>query len=179
MNREDRRLLVVVGTDFHPFDRLMDWLERWYAHRPDRPDLVVQHGHSRRPDLPGAAGFLDHGTLRSAIATATLVVTHGGPASILETRRAGRLPVVVPRDPRHGEHVDDHQQRFAHWLARADMIRLCDVEADLAGALDAGLADPDAFRLAADPREEAATRHAAARVGRIVEELIGIPGAVR
>lgn len=171
-------VLAVVGTDVHRFDRLMDWLERWHASRADRPEMVVQHGYSRRPHLPGAVDFLGHEEVHAAIAAATLVVTHAGPASIIEVRRAGRLPIVVPRDPARGEHVDDHQQRFARRLADVGAIRLCEDEAALTAALDAGLADPRAYRLV-DPVESTESSQAVARVGRIVEELVRRNGRSR
>jgi UDP-N-acetylglucosamine transferase subunit ALG13 len=53
---------------------------------------------------------------------ASAVVTHGGPGTIMDARSHGHTPIVVPRDPRLGEHVDDHQQRFARFLARSGMI---------------------------------------------------------
>lgn len=164
-------VLAVVGTDTHRFDRLMDWLERWYGRRADQPDLIVQHGYSRRPRLPGAVDFLGHQDVHSAIRSATLVVTHGGPASIIEVRRAGCLPIVVPRDPARGEHVDDHQQRFARRLAGVGAIRLCEDEAAFAASLDQGLADPAAFRLADTP-QDVAPSEAVARIGQIVEDLV-------
>lgn len=164
-------VLVVVGTDIHQFDRLMGWLERWHASRRERPSMIVQYGYSRRPEVPGAVDFLDHQEIHSAITSATLVVTHGGPASIIEARRAGRLPIVVPRDPSRGEHVDDHQQRFARRLADVGAIRLCENEAVFVRALEAGLADPESFRLL-QPVENSESGQAVAKVGRIVEELV-------
>lgn len=164
-------VLVIVGTDSHQFDRLMDWLERWYASRADQPGLIVQHGYTRRPQVPGAVDFLDHQQVHAAIIAATVVVTHGGPASIIEVRRAGRLPIVVPRDPARGEHVDDHQQRFAHRLASVGAIRLCEEEADFIAALDAGLAAPDSYRLS-EPVGGGDRAQAVALVGQIVEALM-------
>lgn len=163
-------VLAVVGTDVHRFDRLLRWLADWHAGRPDRPRLRVQHGHSHPPDLPDAVPFLDHAGLQRAMADATLVVSHGGPATITEARRHGRLPIVVPRDPAHGEHVDDHQQRFARRLADAGLVRLCEDRADLCAALDAGLADPSRYALVA--AGAAAAPPGVARVGAIVDALV-------
>jgi UDP-N-acetylglucosamine transferase subunit ALG13 len=47
---------------------------------------------------------------------ADAVVTHAGVGSILCARRAGHLPVVVPRRRRYGEHVDDHQVELTQEL---------------------------------------------------------------
>lgn len=180
-------VLVLVGTDRHRFDRLMGWLESWYASRQDPPEVLVQHGHSRPPALPGATPFLRHGDLHAALAVATAVVCHGGPATIAEARRAGHLPVVVPRDPSFGEHVDDHQLRFARRLAGDRLVQLCESQAALAAALDTTLdttldAPPTAGHGTPDGDEaagghgpggnRAAPVEAAARVGAIVETLI-------
>ena len=33
-----------------------------------------------------------------------------------DARAGGHLPILVPRDPALGEHVDGHQMRFAGWV---------------------------------------------------------------
>lgn len=165
-------VLVVVGTDVHRFDRLVDWLERWYADRSAQVRLVLQYGHSRAPRLPEAAPFLGHEELQRAMAEATLVVSHGGPATITEARRTGHLPIVVPRDPAYDEHVDNHQQLFSRRLGAAGMVRLCESEAELVAALDQGLAEPSRFVLAADPDRPDPRAEAVARVGRVIDDLV-------
>jgi UDP-N-acetylglucosamine transferase subunit ALG13 len=171
-------VLVVVGTDVHGFDRLIGWLRRWYTERfaggvpGAAPRLILQYGHSQDPGLPGAVPFLGHEELQRAMAEATLVVSHGGPATITEARRNGHLPIVVPRDPAHREHVDNHQQLFSRRLGAAGMVRLCETEDELIDALDKGLADPSAFELSADAQAQGARAQAVARVGQIVEELV-------
>jgi UDP-N-acetylglucosamine transferase subunit ALG13 len=162
----------MVGTDVHRFDRLVGWLESWHAGRSDALRLVVQHGHSRAPALPGAVAFLGHDDLQKAMAEATLVVSHGGPATITEARRHGHLPIVVPRDPAYREHVDNHQQLFARRLAAAGMVALCESALELGDALDKGVADPSSFALGTDPRAQESRAEAVAKVGLIVEQLM-------
>ncbi|MEV0004476.1 glycosyltransferase [Micromonospora sp. NPDC050980] len=164
-------VLVVVGTDVHRFDRLVGWLERWHAARPE-VRLVLQYGHSRPPALPEATAFLGHEELQRAMAEATLVVSHGGPATITEARRTGHLPIVVPRDPTHDEHVDNHQQLFSRRLGAAGMVRLCESEPELLAALDEGLAEPSRFVLAADPGRPDPRAEAVARVGAVIDDLV-------
>ncbi|MEU5912119.1 glycosyltransferase [Micromonospora sp. NPDC047527] len=166
------RLLVAVGTDKHPFDRLVDWLAQWHTGAAQPVGLTVQHGHTRAPHLPGAVPFLGHDALQRAMADADLVVCHGGPATILEARRHGHLPIVVPRDPARGEHVDDHQQLFARRLGAAGLVALCETREALHDALTAGQADPSRYAVAADPDAHEARRAAVARVGQIVEDLV-------
>ncbi|WP_406081800.1 glycosyltransferase [Micromonospora sp. NBC_00858] len=166
------RVLVAVGTDKHQFDRLVSWLDEWHVEAADQVGLTVQHGHTRAPALPGAVPFLGHDALQAAMADVDLVVCHGGPATILEARRHGHLPIVVPRDPAHGEHVDDHQLLFARRLGAAGMVALCETRQALRDALDAGLADPTRFAVASDPQAHDARHAAVARVGQIVDGLV-------
>ncbi|MCI4063269.1 glycosyl transferase family 28 [Micromonospora sp. R77] len=165
-------VLAVVGTDVHRFDRLVEWLERWHAGRSDAVRLVLQYGHSRPPRLPEATPFLGHEELQRAMAEATLVVSHGGPATITEARRTGHLPIVVPRNPAHDEHVDNHQQLFSRRLGAAGLVRLCESETELVAALDEGVADPSRFVLAADPDRPDPRAEAVARVGQVVDDLV-------
>ncbi|WP_434743697.1 glycosyltransferase [Micromonospora sp. SH-82] len=166
------RVLVAVGTDKHPFDRLTGWIEQWHPSVADRVDLTVQHGHTRAPAVPGAAPFLGHADLQDAMSGADLVVCHGGPATILEARRNGHLPIVVPRDPTYGEHVDDHQLLFARRLGAAGLVALCESRTDLVEALTAGFADPARFTVTTDDGTADARQAAVDRVGRIVEDLV-------
>ncbi|MET8234733.1 glycosyltransferase [Micromonospora sp. NPDC005298] len=169
---DQTRLLVAVGTDKHPFDRLVDWLTQWHAHAAGSVGLTVQHGHTTAPELPGAVPFLGHDALQQEMADADLVVCHGGPATILEARRHGHLPIVVPRDPGRGEHVDDHQQLFARRLGDAGLVALCETREQLHDALAAGLVDASRYAVAADPGAHEARRLAVARVGQIVDDLV-------
>jgi UDP-N-acetylglucosamine transferase subunit ALG13 len=110
---------VFVGTDHHRFDRLLGWVARLQG-----PDLhfEVQHGFTPLP--VGLVGTPMMGPVEMAelLGRASAVVTHGGPGSIMDARDHGHIPVVVARDPRLGEHVDDHQQRFVRHLDGKGMV---------------------------------------------------------
>ena len=129
------RVLVLVGTDFHRFDRLVGWVDRWAADRG--ADVLVQHGTSRPPEVATGQPYLDWDKVQSEIADADVVVSHGGPATISEARKAGHRPIVVPRDPDLDEHVDDHQQLFSRRLAASGLVTVAEDEAALRAALDA------------------------------------------
>lgn len=138
-------LFVSVGTDHHPFDRLLGWVRDWACDHP-RWELQVQHGLSADPGLGGGAGtafaFCDHDRLQELLGLADAVVSHGGPATITEARRYGHVPVVVPRDPTLGEHVDGHQQAFARRLGAAGLVHLAQTRAEFVAALDGVTAAP-------------------------------------
>jgi UDP-N-acetylglucosamine transferase subunit ALG13 len=128
---------VLLGTDHHPFDRLIGFAEAaldWTT-----VDWFVQHGYSPRPARLPSKAMLAVEELDDLLARAAAVVTHGGPGLIMEARAAGHVPVVVPRDPALHEHVDGHQLRFAARIARDGLIHLAttreEFETGLARAL--------------------------------------------
>ena len=68
---------------------------------------------------------------------ADLVVTHGGPSSFIEAMSAGKVPVVVPRYERFGEHVNDHQEAFVRLVSarKGGIVPVFDI-ACLASAIE-------------------------------------------
>ena len=134
-------VMLVVGTDHHPFDRAVRWVDAWAARNP-QVRVLVQYGSARPPVHATGRQLIPHRELQELTASALAVVTHGGPASIMEISRRGRYPLVLPRDPALGEHIDGHQMRFARSMAGAGLYLLCDTEQELHARLDAALADP-------------------------------------
>lgn len=157
------RVFVTVGTDHHPFERLIGWIDDW--ERPTGVDVLVQHGSTRAPLAAEGVAFLDVAELRQTLELSDLIVTQGGPGGIMDARRTGRRPIVVPRRAALGEAVDDHQVAFARHLARLGTIDLVENRAELHRALSAGVLDPDSWRCT--PLEDTAATVAEA-VGREV-----------
>ena len=167
--REPKQVLVSVGTDFHAFDRLVEWMDEWQSrHEADRSRCFVQYGSSRPPALCEGAAFLDNDELDAAMERADAVVCHGGPGTISEARRHGHLPIVVPRSPALREHVDAHQERFVdHEAARGLLIR-ADTLDELVVALDLSLATPRGVRPEVDRGPDAAV----ARLGELLDQRL-------
>jgi len=161
-------VLVTVGTDHHPFDRLVGWIDTWATLHPATKSLV-QRGTSTAPEGCRSVEYLPFEGLRRAIDGASVVISHGGPATIMDVRAAGRLPVVVPRRPDLGEHVDAHQVRFCRWMAGRGQVLLAEDEATLHRLLDDALASPASVRIDPhDPGVDAAVR----RFGDLIDGLL-------
>jgi UDP-N-acetylglucosamine transferase subunit ALG13 len=161
-------VLTVVGTDHHPFDRLVRWLDAW-AQAHAGVQCVVQYGTSAAPDVCIGADYLPHPVLQELVARAAVVVSHGGPGTIMDARRAGLVPVVVPRDPVLGEHVDTHQQRFARLVGSRGLVQLAETAPALEAALEAGLAGP---RPEVAPLDASTSREAALRLAVLVDDAV-------
>ncbi|MDT0302265.1 glycosyltransferase [Streptomonospora wellingtoniae] len=166
-------VLVSVGTDHHPFTRLIDWADCYAFDRPE-VRVLVQHGASRAPAAAEGTACMDRGDLGAAMSRAAAVVTHGGPATVVQAREAGRLPIAVARDPELREHVDDHQLRFVDRLEEAGLVRACSSYQQFCATVDKALDQPEDFR----PREphNGGTTAAALRAGRLID-LLARPAA--
>jgi UDP-N-acetylglucosamine transferase subunit ALG13 len=145
-------IFTTVGTDHHPFDRLVRWVDGWLLDRNGhhRARCLIQSGASQSPFVAEWTDYLSYDQLQSAISQAAAVVSHGGPATIMECRRHGLIPIVVPRSRDLGEHVDDHQGLFARRLAARQEIRLVSTREQLWNLMDRAVTEPQAFRSPVD-----------------------------
>jgi UDP-N-acetylglucosamine transferase subunit ALG13 len=112
-------VLVTVGTNEAPFDRLLEAVSGLDL---GGERVIVQHGASAvRPAGAECVDFLPYDELDDLTRRARAVVCHGGIGSVAVALAHGRRPIVVPRLRRHGEAVDDHQVPFARRLEAAGL----------------------------------------------------------
>ena len=163
-------IFAMVGTDHHPFHRLVDWVDEAARRHPDTR-FVVQHGESKAPTLAEGHAYLPHEQIRELLAEADGAVVHGGPGTIMDARAAGHVPICVPRDPALGEHVDGHQQRFAALVGPAGVVTHVQSADRFHGALEAALAAGSAGRVRSMP-ESAATEAARAQLAIELDALL-------
>jgi UDP-N-acetylglucosamine transferase subunit ALG13 len=167
------RFVVTVGTDHHPFDRLIRWINDWLGQHPERtPAFVVQRGSASVAPVCRGSRFLDAGQLGALLDSADVMICHGGPGSIADAWARGQVPIAVPRLRRLGEVVDDHQVDFCRKLAGLGRVRLAQDPAVLAELLDEAIGDRARFRMNGPAADVDA---AVARFGTLVDELVGRP----
>ncbi len=141
-------VFVSVGTDHHPFNRLIGWIDGWLQDQPQASvRCLVQSGASRFPSVAQGAQYLDYRQMSANLREATAFVCHGGPATIMDGRDAGLKPIVVPRSGRLGEHVDNHQMVFSARLEQSGQISLAVSEEHLRALLDDAIRTPHSLRL--------------------------------
>jgi UDP-N-acetylglucosamine transferase subunit ALG13 len=166
-------VFVTAGTDHHPFDRLVDIVEAWASARRAAGNPVrvfFQYGTSRAPEGHDSADYLDYGEMLARMRAATAIVSHGGPATIMDSRAAGRIPIVVPRRQELGEHVDDHQIRFTALLDERGEVCLAHDAHHLCELLDRALAEPAGFAIKASAAEQ--QRTSTARITELIEAAV-------
>jgi UDP-N-acetylglucosamine transferase subunit ALG13 len=168
------RAVAVVGTDHHPFDRLITWVNGWLMQHPERAaGFYVQSGTASVTPACRSSPYLGVDQLRVLLDQADVMICHGGPESIADAWSRGQVPIAVPRLRQLGEHVDDHQLDFCRRFADLGRVRLAETEADFAGLLDEAARDAGGFRASRDPGSSA--DEVVARFAMLVDELVSRP----
>jgi UDP-N-acetylglucosamine transferase subunit ALG13 len=121
-----RKVVVTVGTLDFSFRRLWNRLKEIL---PAQVDVLVQAGpDSSRMSWPEATvkGMIPPDELGAMMADADVVVAHAGIGSALMAFEAGKVPILVPRMKKYGEHVDDHQIQIAQQFAGRGIAVMAD-----------------------------------------------------
>lgn len=111
-------IFVTVGTHEQQFDRLVRAVDELKASGAIDEPVFIQTGYcTYKPRHCEWERFVPAPEMRGRMEAADVVVTHGGPSSFIEAMAAGKVPVVVPRREKSGEHVNDHQETFVRLVA--------------------------------------------------------------
>jgi UDP-N-acetylglucosamine--N-acetylmuramyl-(pentapeptide) pyrophosphoryl-undecaprenol N-acetylglucosamine transferase len=132
------KIVVTFGLiEGYGFRRLV---ERLLAILPADAEVLWQVGDT---DMAGleipACRSLPWRELTVAMKDADVVVAHTGIGSAIDAMECGKCPVLVPREARHDEHVDDHQRQIAAELAAAGLAIYRSVEELTFGDLRAAM----------------------------------------
>jgi UDP-N-acetylglucosamine transferase subunit ALG13 len=160
-------VVVTVGGDHHPFDRLMTWVENWLVDEGERAHCIVQHGPAHAPLGAESRPFIDHQDLLDLMSEARAVVSSGGPATLSEARLLGHRPVTVPRLASLNEVVDDHQRGFTRRLHDLGLVVQVENEGDFRVALAAAIDAPRVMPSGGTRSESIA------RVGSLIDATAG------
>ena len=147
-------IFVTVGTHEQPFDRLLRAVDAYAAQTNEQ--IIVQSGYTDY-EMKNCqfSKLLPYEDMVRNVADARIVITHGGPSSFIMPLQVGKTPIVVPRQARYGEHVNDHQLEFAlevekrqgNILVLKDVEKLAETIRDydtLVGKMQAGLSSNNA-----------------------------------
>lgn len=102
----DILILVTLGTQFEPFDRLLKELDKQDLNE----EIIVQAGHTKfESNKMRILDFIPYEEMNDLVDKARIIITHGGTGSIVEPLKKGKVIIGCARLEKYGEHVDDHQ----------------------------------------------------------------------
>lgn len=112
-------IFVTVGTHEQPFNRLLKEVDNLIEKGVIKDDVFAQIGYSDYvPKHYKYTKFLDYDEMQNYFKNASIVITHGGPSSFMEAIKLKKVPIVVPRQEKYGEHVNNHQLIFCKELEK-------------------------------------------------------------
>lgn len=107
-------IFVTVGTHEQPFNRLIKEVDRLVETGVIKDDVFIQTGYSTyEPKFCKWSSLISFDKMNELMETSDIIITHGGPATFMSAIANGKKPIVVPRQEKYDEHVNDHQVDFA------------------------------------------------------------------
>lgn len=109
---------MTVGTHEQQFNRLVKNVDE-LCRNHFISDVFIQRGYSTyTPVYCKYIDFLTYDQMERYLEEATLVISHGGPSTFMHSLSLGKRTIVVPRRKKFGEHVNNHQLKFAEEVKR-------------------------------------------------------------
>lgn len=106
-------IFVTVGTHEQGFDRLIKKVDELKKEKIINEKVIIQKGYTEyEPEFCETYKLIDYDKLQKYLEEARIIITHGGPASFIAPLTIGKIPIVVPRQKKFNEHVNDHQILF-------------------------------------------------------------------
>ena len=131
-------IFVILGMDVYPFDRLARAVDELQRDGACGDEFFLQLGASKYvPQHARFERYLPFGDVCENVRKASVVITHAGAGSTLVCIQQGKHPVLVPRYPRFGEIVDEHQLPFAQKFGELGLATTVHEMSELAGAISA------------------------------------------
>lgn len=106
-------IFVTVGTHEQPFDRLVKYIDNLKRDGKIEEEIIIQTGFcTYKPKYCTWSELIPYNEMEKHVASARIVITHGGPATFIMPLKLGKIPIVVPRRFEFNEHVNNHQVDF-------------------------------------------------------------------
>lgn len=112
-------IFVTVGTHEQPFNRLVEYMDDMKKNNLLNEEVIIQTGYSTyEPKYCTWQKLYPYQKMIELVNEARIVITHGGPSSFIMPLQIGKIPIVVPRQKKYNEHVNDHQVAFTQEVSR-------------------------------------------------------------
>ncbi len=115
-------ILITVGTEKFPFNRLMQWIDNLISQdiiQPEKEEVVIQYGSCTLvPSRIKGYSVLKQTDFLSLVDEARIIIAHCGEGTIDLLALINKPFILVPRSYDFLEHVDDHQIELARQLTK-------------------------------------------------------------
>ncbi len=110
-------IFVTVGTHEQLFNRLIEKVDDLKKEGVITEEVFMQTGFSDYvPRYCKWKKFISIKEMNAYMEKANIIICHGGPATFLKAIRLSKIPIVVPRQSKYHEHVNNHQLDFVKYI---------------------------------------------------------------
>jgi len=130
-------IFVITGTEAFPFNRLIAEIDQLKKEKQIIDDVYIQLGSCTYiPEYCSWDQWLSFDIMCRNIKNADNVITHAGAGSTLLCLELGKKPIIVTRQAKHKEHIDDHQIPFAKMMEKLDYACVAYDVGDIKGCVE-------------------------------------------
>lgn len=106
-------ILVTLGTQDKPFERLIKGVEKQMELGNIKDKVIVQAGSTKyKSKKMEIHKYITIKDFKQLLNDADFIITHAGVGSIIEGLQAGKKVIAVARKKEYGEHVNNHQEQI-------------------------------------------------------------------
>lgn len=106
-------IFITVGTHEQQFNRLIEYIDELKRDEVIKEEIIMQTGFSTyKPRYCKWKSLITYDEMIKNVREARIVITHGGPASFIMAIQEGKIPIVIPRQEKYNEHINNHQVEF-------------------------------------------------------------------
>ena len=117
-------VFVTVGNAKQGFQRILDAIDALTGNGFFGSEQVfIQTGYNTgfQPLHCDYKAFLPMDEFQQWLEKSDLIISHGG-CTVISAVRLGKVPVVIPRRKKYGEHVNDHQVQLVEVLTSEGLV---------------------------------------------------------
>lgn len=125
-------IFLTVGT-LYPFDRLVEVVDKAVEKGYVRDEIFAQIGNTvNKPRNFSYVVKLEMDAYERCFREASAIISHAGMGTITTALRLQKPLLVMPREKKYGEIVNDHQIHTAEAFARKGHVQVARTPADFA-----------------------------------------------
>lgn len=118
-------ILLTVGTQRFQFNRLLTKVDELIQEGIIKSDMFAQIGYSTYiPKNYKYITLISSDEMDHYFDQSDLIITHSGTSSIIKGLKKGKKIIVVPRQKKFDEHIDDHQLEIAMMFEKKGFIEV-------------------------------------------------------
>ena len=107
-------IFISVGNNQQPFIRLFKKFEKIYKKLPKKkPKVICQIGYTDYSNKEfKIIKFTEKKLFNQLVQRSDLFISHAGAGSVIDSINNQKIPILLPREKKYNEHIDNHQIEF-------------------------------------------------------------------